>query len=189
MQSSVNTQGFTLIELVTMILIIGILAATSVPRFANLIDQANEAEFGAIRAAFTSGVNIAHGKALASSSSMPGSITMGGVPVDISSEGWPAVSQADSNCDFVALYDPFDMMPPIHKLQAYVLSFSVIRLVHALPGGGGGGGGGDPCSVLELVVSSESLGEWSTSVSGNSATFTDPSGRAFTYNETTGEVN
>lgn len=56
----VKQKGFTLIELVVVIVILGILAVTAVPKFIDLSDDAEEAVFLGISAAFKSGVNQVH---------------------------------------------------------------------------------------------------------------------------------
>lgn len=57
--------GFTLIELVIVIVILGLLAATALPRFADLADDAREAKRDGIEGAVRSAAAIYHAEALA----------------------------------------------------------------------------------------------------------------------------
>jgi len=53
-----SQSGFTLIELVVVIVLLGVLAAIAVPRFVNLQDDAQVAQRNATAAAITSAMNI-----------------------------------------------------------------------------------------------------------------------------------
>ncbi|AVR96682.1 type II secretion system protein [Pseudoduganella armeniaca] len=79
-----NQSGFTLIELIVVIVILGILAATALPRFADMGDNARFAKMQAARGAVQSAMNIAHGEAL----------VVGGTPATISMEGTDNVAMA-----------------------------------------------------------------------------------------------
>ena len=79
-----NQEGFTLIELVIVIVILGILSAFALPRFADLGGDARGATLQGAQGSVKSAAAIAHSKWLAE----------GGEPTEISLENAPNVSMS-----------------------------------------------------------------------------------------------
>jgi MSHA pilin protein MshA len=76
-----SNRGFTLIELVVVITILGILAAFAVPRFASLEGQQRLASTQALAGSIRSGAALAHAVWLAQSDPASTSVTMEGQPI------------------------------------------------------------------------------------------------------------
>lgn len=86
MRANGNQRGFTLIELVVVITILGILAAFAVPRFTGLETQARQATQAALAGSVRSAAALSHALWLATG--QPATVTMEGNVITITN-GYP----------------------------------------------------------------------------------------------------
>ncbi len=87
-------KGFTLIELVVVITILGILAAFAFPRFASLEVEARKATVNGLAGSLRSASSLAHGLALATGTSATGTVNMEGNSI-VLVEFYPDLATAD----------------------------------------------------------------------------------------------
>lgn len=99
MRSSVKQGGFTLIELVVVITILGILAAFAVPRFVSLEAEARSTSAQALGGSLQSAAALAHAMQLATGTADNGTIDMEGNTIQLVN-GYP-----DANSIELALSD------------------------------------------------------------------------------------
>ena len=91
-----NNGGFTLIELIVVIVILGILAVTAAPKFNDLQSDARLATLNGMKAAINSAVSLTYGKSLVNGKEKEEkvSITINGSPVSVC-YGYPCAAATE----------------------------------------------------------------------------------------------
>lgn len=86
--------GFTIVELVVVIALLGILAAVALPRFLNVTDDAHAASVNGTGGALRSAVGLVKAKAVVDQAGNGDTVDYDGVNVTVNANGYPTATNA-----------------------------------------------------------------------------------------------
>jgi MSHA pilin protein MshA len=114
MKNLTKQKGFTLIELVVVIVILGILAVTAAPKFIDLTGDAKASVIEAVKGSINSAADLVHAKALVQGQAgSTGAISAVGTTINLKF-GWPANA---SMVDLLELGDDVAVSTPVGTFE------------------------------------------------------------------------
>lgn len=194
-------KGFTLIELVATIVLLGILAVTALPRFASLGEEAGEATFEAVKANFKTGLALVHSTSIVKKSRGTGGfpdVLLEGQCIQVdSNSGFPLVDQTTGTCDAVVMTLPVHQLEDTVPKRMYALFRHRLDVPPMLFEQAVAGGAvpppppPPPPGAVELpsLLMDADFSQWVWSKSPPTATLQSPQGLSFTYSQASGAVN
>lgn len=196
-----SIKGFTLIELVATIVLLGILAVTALPRFASLGEEAGEATFEGVRANFKTGVALVHSTAIVKRYKSTGGypdVALEGQCIQVdSNSGFPLVDQTTGTCNAVVMTLPVHTFDENIAQRMYAWILPQLDEPPALFEQAFAGGVSPPpppppppgTAELPSLLMDADFSLWVWSKSPPTATLQSPQGLSFSYNQNTGAVN
>lgn len=187
--------GFTLIELIMTIVLLGVLAAVAIPRFADISSEADTAVFETIKANFKTAVNLVHSKSLIyKTSSGFLDVSLEGTCINVDAvSGYPLVDQGSDTCTPIASLTPLQYHPLPDSLFTQMIahlnrSSFFVATAHASPPPPPPP---PPPSTTDLpnLLMDFDFDNWIWTETVPTATLTAPSGQSFIYNQSSGLVN
>jgi MSHA pilin protein MshA len=131
-----NTRGFTLIELVVVIALLGILAAFAVPRFASLETEARTATVQGLAGSLRSASAMAHGLNLATGNNP---VSMEGASVTLVN-GYPSAATVQNTLSDFTGFTPNVGSPTATDTTFVKTGFPGCEVVYSEAGAGGAPG-------------------------------------------------
>lgn len=152
-------QGFTLIELVMVLVIIGVLAAAAAPKLLDLVDDANEASVQAVAGGFATATSLVRSQWLVEGKENP--VDYDGQLIYVTERGWPssvtgpvasAASNAVSDLECREVFEGIVQNAPVvtHLYDNEAERRAAIYAVRVL--NNGGVTGIDDLCVFELIT-------------------------------------
>jgi MSHA pilin protein MshA len=122
MNVKASQKGFTLIELVVVIVILGILAVTAAPKFIDLTGDAKASTIEAVQGSLNSAADMAHAKALINDT-LVGPISVAGKSITLVN-GYPSKASINDLMDIEITADSSDAVFVLDTSAASVATYS-----------------------------------------------------------------
>lgn len=195
-----KNKGFTIVELVMTMVLLAVLAATAIPRFADLGEGADEAAFEAVRGNFSTGIALVHSTSMVkrnkSASGFPDVLLEGQCIMVDATSGYPEIDQTTGTCTPVTSTLPLFRLDDNANTRLYAWVRTTLDRPPALFSTAYAVGPPPPppppplgTSELPALLMSSDFTDWVWTKTPPTASLESPEGRSFSYSQSTGAVN